>query len=143
MTVGQTATLGILPTGGTAAYTWSGVWSAVTSYVVNDAITYLNKSYVAAVPNLNDPPPSINWNVNNQGAAITGVPVWSTTNPSIVSVSASIDGLTCVVTAVAAGVATVTVTAQGVISIDSDTIVTVIGANLASILSTTIDVPPA
>jgi hypothetical protein len=143
MAVGQTASLGISPTGGTAGTQWTGEWNPATNYVAGDSITYLNYSYIAAAPNLNNPPPSGDWNPNNSsGAIITGVPTWSTTDAGIVTVTAAVDGLTCVLTAVGAGTATVTVTAQGIVSIDADSIVTVGNANLASMLSTIIDAAP-
>src|ERR1700722_1171162 len=44
----------------------------------------------------------------NQGASITGVPSWNSTNPAIASVgSVSADGLSSIVTAVAAGTTTI------------------------------------
>jgi len=46
---------------GTVGTVWQGNWSSITSYVLNDAVSYLGSSFVATTPNLNDPPPSANW----------------------------------------------------------------------------------
>lgn len=48
----------------TAWNQWRGTWSAATSYVLNDAITYNGTSYIAIAPSLNQPPPNAAyWNV--------------------------------------------------------------------------------
>lgn len=46
---------------GTNGVVWRGTWSSLTSYVVNDGVSYLGSSFVAINPSLNDPPPSPNW----------------------------------------------------------------------------------
>lgn len=48
---------------------WRGAWSAATSYVLNDAVSYIGSSFIAVGPNLNDPPPSANWNILAQAGS--------------------------------------------------------------------------
>lgn len=44
-------------------WNWVGNWSAVTSYSTNDVVHKGGNVYIAVSPNINDPPPSSNWNL--------------------------------------------------------------------------------
>lgn len=57
---------------GPAGINWTGAWSGLTSYIVNDGVFYLGNSYVAISPNTGSTPPSINWSI----VAQKGSPLW-------------------------------------------------------------------
>lgn len=63
---------------GPSGLRWLGPWSSVTSYLINDGVSFGGSSYIAIGANLNDPPPSPNWNtLANQGGIVTqlfGIP---------------------------------------------------------------------
>jgi uncharacterized protein YjdB len=90
-------------------------------------------------------------NAAGQPAPVDGVPVWASSDETIVAVTAAADGMSAVAAAVAAGTARITVTADadvgaGVSSItgvSEDIVVTVDPANLASVMTLNLGAPVA
>ncbi len=76
-------------------------------------------------------------------ADLVGVPTWSTSNNAIAGVNPATDGLTCEVTAKAAGSATVTANAQGAGALSANHTITVAASNLATALALTVQQSPS
>lgn len=71
---------------------WLGPWSAATSYVASDGVSYNGSSYIALGPNSNDPPPGTNWSLLAEAGAAGPPPpdaVVGADNGAIVCQSAS------------------------------------------------------
>jgi hypothetical protein len=89
-------------------------------------------------------------NAAGGAAAVDGVPVWASSDETVVSVTAAADGMSAVIPCIAPGTARVTVTADadlgaGVITItgvSEDINVVVDPANQASVMTLTLS-PPA
>lgn len=59
------------PTGltGSQGMVWRGPWQSLVSYGINDAVSNIGDSFIAIHNNLNDPPPSLNWQLVAQSGA--------------------------------------------------------------------------
>lgn len=66
---GPTGATGPIGPAGSPGMVWTGPWSNLTNYAVNHGVSYNGSSYIAIAPNLNDPPPSANWNIVAQEGA--------------------------------------------------------------------------
>lgn len=88
-------------------------------------------------------------NARGQPAAVDGVPVWASSDETVVSVTAALDGMTAVAACVAPGTARITVTADadvgaGIVTItgvSEDINVTVDPANQASVMTLNLGAP--
>ena len=67
-------------TDGAPGLNWRGPWSSTNSYAIADGVSYGGNSYIAVAANINDAPPSANWNLlcAAGGGNVTG-PVSPTT----------------------------------------------------------------
>jgi hypothetical protein len=54
---------GDLNAGNNVAMNWKGVWSSLTTYAVDDLVSYNGSSYIAVNANTNSAPPSANWSI--------------------------------------------------------------------------------
>ena len=75
---------------------------------------------------------------NGIDADLVGIPTWTTSNDAIAGINPAVDGLTCEVTAKAAGSATVTATAQGAGALTANHTITVTASNLATAIALTV-----
>ena len=96
--------------------------------------------------------PSVTLTITNsagQPASVDGVPVWATSDATVVSVDAGADGMSAVVSSVAPGVARITVTADAdlgagtitITGVSEDINVTEDPANLASVMTLNLGAP--
>lgn len=81
---------------------------------------------------------------NGMDADIIGTPFWSSSDSTIAVVTPASDGLTCEVTALATGSATVTASAQGSGPLTANHTIQVaaVNTNLATAMSLTVQSPP-
>jgi len=89
--------------------------------------------------------------VDSTGAAarVDGVPVWATSDGTIVSVTAAADGMSATIPCVAPGTARVSVTAdadlgsgvQTITGVSEDIVVTLDPAHVASVMTLTLSAP--
>jgi hypothetical protein len=88
-------------------------------------------------------------NAAGNPAPVDGVPVWATSDATIISVTAAADGMSAIIPCIAPGTGRVTVTAdadlgagvQTITGVSEDINVTVDPANQASVLSLTLSPP--
>jgi hypothetical protein len=88
-------------------------------------------------------------NANGDPAPVDGIPVWASSDPTVIAVTASADGMTAVAPAIAPGVARITVTADAdmgsgtttITGVSEDINVTVDPANQASVMTLTLGAP--
>ena len=72
---------------------WQGAWNATTNYEASDVVQHLGSSYVCLVPNINQQPPSANWDLLASKGSDVDWNGGTVSNPSTFEATATFNAL--------------------------------------------------